>query len=54
MNRMVERFKIEIKGHQSLNRLQQKFGFEYSKIAKYLRVSGWRLLLVDPDTKPQI
>jgi predicted nuclease of restriction endonuclease-like RecB superfamily len=46
----VERFKIEIKGEANVRKLTEKFGDDFDKIIKHLRVQGWRLLLVNPDS----
>lgn len=46
----MERFKIEIKGEANVRKLTEKFGDDFDKIIKHLRVQGWRLLLVNPDS----
>lgn len=46
----MERFKIEIKGEANVRKLTEKFGDDFDRIIKHLRVQGWRLLLVNPDS----
>ena len=46
----MERFKIEIKEEANVRKLTEKFGDDFDKIIKHLRVQGWRLLLVNPDS----
>ena len=33
-----------------MRKLTEKFGDDFDKIIKHLRVQGWRLLLVNPDS----
>ena len=51
LNRKVERFKIEIKGEGNVKKLTEKFGDDFDRIIKHLRVQGWRLLLINPDAQ---